>query len=45
VKLAPSYVQSVARDERAIDPTGFELQENFCTPDPELIAPDAINIP
>jgi AraC family transcriptional regulator len=37
LKLAPWFVQTVAGDERAIDPTRVELQENFCSPDPELV--------
>jgi AraC family transcriptional regulator len=37
LKLAPSYVQTVAGDEYAVDPTRFELQEVFCAPDPELV--------
>jgi len=37
LKLAPWYVQTVAGDECSIDPARVELQENFCTPDPELV--------
>jgi len=38
LKLAPAFVRSVAGDEYALDPTRFELLENFGTPDPKLVA-------
>ena len=38
LKLAPAFLQRVAGDECAIDPSRFELRENFGTPDPQLVA-------
>lgn len=38
LKLAPAFVQNVAGDEYALDPTRFEILENFGTPDPKLVA-------
>jgi AraC family transcriptional regulator len=37
LKLAPVFVQEVAGEEYALDPTRFELRENFGAPDPELV--------
>jgi AraC family transcriptional regulator len=37
LRLAPAFVQQVAGDEYALDPTRFELRENFGAPDPELV--------
>ena len=38
LKLAPAFIQSVAGDEYALDPSRFELLENFGTPDRHLVA-------
>jgi AraC family transcriptional regulator len=38
LKLAPALLQGLAGDEGAIDPSRFELQENFGTRDPRLVA-------
>ena len=38
LKLAPAVLQDVAGDEYAIDPSRFEIMENFGTPDPQLVA-------
>jgi AraC family transcriptional regulator len=38
LKLAPAFVQSVAGEEYALDPTRFEILENAGTPDPKLVA-------
>jgi AraC family transcriptional regulator len=37
LKLAPAFVQSVAGEEYALDPTRFEILENSGTPDPKLV--------
>ena len=38
LRLAPAFVQRIAGDEYALDPSRFELRENLGTSDPELVA-------
>ena len=38
LKIAPAFVQDVAGDVYALDPTRFELRENFGGPDPDLVS-------
>jgi AraC family transcriptional regulator len=38
LRLAPDFVQQVAGDEYALNPTRFELQESLGARDPELVA-------
>jgi len=37
LKLAPAFIQSVAGEEYALDPSRFEILENFGTPDRQLV--------
>jgi AraC family transcriptional regulator len=38
LRLAPDFVQQVAGEEYALNPTRFELHESLGAPDPELVA-------
>jgi hypothetical protein len=37
LKLSPSFVQSIAGEECAIDPARFEIRDNFGTADPQIV--------